>query len=123
MTPGAGLLVAQVVSVLAEDPDDGLIGKPAAWRRVAAETSMFWYQRVRAVQPACRSETRWQAGERVLEFSGRSPIFKTPELPIPILLIFITNSHYKDIINLQFFKSKSLSTCQTNMATQTRQIF
>lgn len=74
-----------------------------------------------------RSETSRQTGERVLEFSGRSPIFKTPDLPIPLLPNFLyfynKHCHYKVIINLQFFKSKSLNASQTNMAKQTRKIF
>lgn len=55
-TLGGFDLVADVVAGLAEETDGGLQGEALARRGVAAETSMFWYQRVRTVaQPAYRN--------------------------------------------------------------------
>lgn len=49
-------LVADVVTRLTEEMD-GALGEEALTRgRIAAEPSMFWYQRVRTVaEPACRN--------------------------------------------------------------------
>lgn len=66
-TPGDVDLVADVVADLAEEMDGGLQGEASTGGRVAAETSMFWYQRVGTVaQPACRHVRVLSASERNL---------------------------------------------------------
>lgn len=53
-TPGDMHLVVDVVARLTEEMDGALQGEACAGGWITAETSMFWYQRVRAVaQPAC----------------------------------------------------------------------
>lgn len=55
-TPGDTELVVDVVTRLAEEMDGGLREEALARGRIAAEPSMFWYQRVRTVaEPACRN--------------------------------------------------------------------
>lgn len=55
-TPGDIHLVADVVARLTEEMDGALQGEAPARGRIAAEASMFWYQRVRTVaQPAYRN--------------------------------------------------------------------
>lgn len=55
-THGETDLVADVVSRLTEETDGALRREALTWGWVAAEPSMFWYQRVRTVaEPACRN--------------------------------------------------------------------
>lgn len=54
-TPGDMDLVADVVTRLTEEMDGALQEEALTRGWIAAEPSMFWYQRVRTVaQPACR---------------------------------------------------------------------
>lgn len=58
-TPGNTDLVVDVVSGLTEEMDVALLGETSTWGWIAAETSMFWHQRVSAVaQSACRNTKR-----------------------------------------------------------------
>lgn len=55
-TPGDMDLVADVVTGLTEEMDGALQEEALTRGWIAAEPSMFWYQRVRTVaQPACRN--------------------------------------------------------------------
>lgn len=45
-TPGDIDLAADVVAGLTEEMDGALQGEASTWGRIAAEASVFWYQRV-----------------------------------------------------------------------------
>lgn len=64
-TPGDADLVADVVTRLTEEMDGALCEEALTRGWIAAEPSMFWHQRVRAVaQPACRNiRVLWGFGE------------------------------------------------------------